>query len=82
MTIKEVRLKYPELKISYLPKKDYLIGITDTKTMKQRKDDYDDVFIAKESRNKYYLLYPSRDWLTGSFLTREKAIEWFRKGGR
>ncbi len=82
MTIKEVRLKYPKLKISYLPKKDYLIGITDSKTMKHRKDEYGDVFIAKECRNEYYILYPSTNWLTGSFLTRGKAIEWFKKGGR
>jgi len=30
MKIKDVREKFPEYKISYLNKKDYLVGITDS----------------------------------------------------
>ena len=82
MQIEEVKEKYPNLKISYFPKEDFLIGITDTKYKKRRKDLYEDVYIAEDDKNEFSLLYPSRNWFTGSFKTKQKAIEWFKNGGR
>ena len=95
MKIAEVRKKYPDLKISYLPKKDYLYGIDDnnsiyriTKTVSgkliypRRKDKYNEIFLAKNSEGKHYLLYPYKNFKTGSFETRQRAIDWFRNGGR
>jgi ribonuclease HII len=85
MKIKEVRNLYPKYKISFLPKKDYLIGIDDSKTLaykKRRKDLYNEVYIAKDNEDKYYLLYPTNNSITGSFINRQKAIDWFKKGGR
>jgi hypothetical protein len=82
MNIKEVKEKYPRLKISHLPKKDYLIGITDTNYKIHRKDNYDDVYIAKNETTYYYLLYPIKDLLTGSFKSKQRAINFFKKGGR
>lgn len=83
MKIAEVRKKYPNYKISYLPKKDYLEGIKPRFKVKFiNETKYDEVFIAKIDNRNHFLLYPHRDSMTGSFLTREKAIDWFRKGGR
>jgi predicted RNA-binding protein with EMAP domain len=95
MKIAEVRKKYPDLKISYLPKKDYLYGIDDnnsiyriTKTVSdklnypRRKDKYNEVFLAKNKESKHYLLYPYQNFKTGSFNRRQEAINYFRNGGR
>ena len=82
MNIGVVREKYPDFKISFFPKEEFLIGITDTKYKKRRKDKYKEVYLAKDGKNLYYLLYPSRNWFTGNFVTREKAIDWFKNGGR
>lgn len=81
MTIKDVRVKYPQYKISYLPKKNYIIGVDPKRTNIRMNIQYDEVFIARHD-NEYYLLYPHTNNLTGSFDTREKVIEWFAKGGR
>ena len=81
MKIKEVREKYPNVKISYLPKKDFEIGLTDTILKIRRKDKYENVYIAREGK-KYYILYPVSNFMTGSFITRRKAIDWFKLGGR
>ena len=81
MKIKDVREKFPEYKISYLNKKDYLVGITDTKIKKRREDLYEEVFIASNNR-KFYLLYPSGNNFTGSFKNKNEAVNWFKNGGR
>lgn len=82
MKIQEVRLKYPKFKISYLPKKDFIEGSKDRLGVKIiNKCEYHQVYLAKFNNN-YFLLYPDTNHLTGKFNTREKAINWFRKGGR
>lgn len=81
MGIKEVRKKFPDYKISYIPKKDYLKGITGTRMKKRTQTSYDEVFISRKE-DKYYLLYPTRGHFTGSFDSRQKTINWFKNGGR
>lgn len=81
MKIKEVRGKYPDYKISLMPKADYEIGITDTKINKRRKDKYEEIFIASNKR-KYWLLYPNIGNMTGSFKSKKEAVAWFVNGGR
>lgn len=84
MKIKEVRENYPNHKISYLPKKDFLKGSIDKfKGVRIiNKTKYNEVYLAKDNNNKHFLLYPYTNNLTGGFKTREKAIDWFRNGGR
>lgn len=85
MKIEEVRNLFPNYKISFLPKKDYLVGINDKKSLikkKRRKDLYDEVYLANDGEGKHYLLYPVSRNLTGWFDTRQKAIDWFKNGGR
>lgn len=50
MDIKQVRAKYPDYKISHMPKAEYEIGITDNKIKKRRKDKYEEIFIASNKR--------------------------------
>ena len=80
MKIKDVREKYRDYKISYIPKKDYLIGITE-KFKKRRQDLYDEVYIARKD-SKYYLLYPVTNNFTRCFKNRKNTIDWFKNGGR
>jgi hypothetical protein len=85
MKISEVRDKYSDYIVTYFPKKDYLYGINDDNSRfktESRKDIYSEVFIAKDKDNKYYILYPVSESLTGSFSSRQKAIDWFKNGGR
>lgn len=84
MKIAEVRKNYPKVIVSYIPKKDYLEGIDDSKSPHKvrSKISYSAVYIAKDVENKYYLLYPYTNFFTGSFKTRKNAINWFRNGGR
>jgi len=81
MNIKEIIKKFPDYKISYIPKKDYLIGITGTRMIKRTQTSYDELFIARK-KDEYYLLYPTRGHFTGSFKSRQSAIDWFKNGGR
>ena len=83
MKIAEVREKYPNYKVSYLPKKDYEEGIRPRFRVKfLNETKYDEVFLAKNKEGKHYLLYPDRDFMTGFFKTRHEAIDWFKHGGR
>ena len=81
MKIKEVREKYPDYKISYIPKKDYLIGINRSKIYRRRKDKYEEIFISSKKR-KYWILYIDTGFMTGGFKSKKDAIAWFRNGGR
>lgn len=83
MKIKEVKEKYPDYKISYIPKKDFLIGISETATTIKvtSEDTYEDIFIARK-KNKYWILYINRNFMTGHFNSKREAVTWFRKGGR
>ena len=81
MKIKDVREKYTDYKISYIPKKDYLIGITDNKIKVRRKDKYEEIFISS-NKNKYWILYTNTGFMTGHFKSKKEAVAWFRNGGR
>lgn len=81
MNIKQVREKYPDYKISYMPKAEYIIGITDSKIGKRRKDNYKDVFIAS-NKQKYWLLYTNTGDMSGYFESKKKSVTWFANGGR
>lgn len=80
MGIKEVREKYIDYKISYIPKKDYMIGITDNIKVR-RKDKYEEIFISS-NKNKYWILYINTGFMTGHFKSKKEAVAWFRNGGR
>jgi len=82
MDIQEARKKHKGHTISYLPKKDYLIGITpDNPKLPRSKYEYNNVYLARKD-DKHYLLYPEDSSFTGHFESREKAINWFKNGGR
>jgi len=81
MKITDIRNKYSEYKISYMSKKDYEIGITDTTASKRRKDIYENVYIASKDK-KYWLLYADSGNFTGSFNTKYDTVSWFKNGGR
>ena len=76
--IKEVRENFPQYNISYIPKKDFLLGFRPIV-----KDDwkYEEVFISSKNR-KYWILYPSTGHMTGSFKSKIEAVNWFKNGGR
>lgn len=83
MKINEVREKYPNYKTSYLPKKDFIEGSKDRLGVRIiNKTKYDEVYLAKVDDNNHYLLYPNTNHLTGAFANRQKAIDWFKHGGR
>lgn len=77
MSITEVKASYPYT-ITYLPKKDYDLGIS---RPKDRKDEYENIFIASNKR-KYWILYADTGDMTGSFKSKREAVAWFRGGGR
>lgn len=81
MKITEIREKYHDYKISYMSKKDYLVGTT--KLMKKFFNDhkYEDIFIASKE-NKFWILYIDTGFMTGHFNSKKEAVEFFRKGGR
>jgi uncharacterized protein YlbG (UPF0298 family) len=81
MKITQLRTKYNDYKISYIPKIDYVIGITDTKLKKRRKDLYKEVFILSKKR-KYWILYTNTEHMTGYFNSKKEAVKWFKDGGR
>jgi len=81
MKIKEVRERYSAYKISYIPKRDYLIGITDSVYKVRRKDKYEEIFISS-LKNQYWILYPTQNFMTGSFKSKKEAVDWFKMGGR
>lgn len=81
MKTKEAKDKYLGYKISRIPKKDFIVGITQVTTKKGRQDKYENVFIASKENN-FYLLYVDTNWFTGPFPNKSRAIGWFRNGGR
>jgi len=81
MKIDEVREKYPEYKISYIPKSDFEIGLTDRLLKVIGKDIYEETFISSKNR-KYWILYIKNGFMTGSFNSKKEAVTWFRNGGR
>jgi hypothetical protein len=82
MKIQEVRLKYPEYKISYMAYNDYLVG-TKPKFGNPMSSDsrYEDIFVASKDR-KFWLLYVDTGHMTGHFESKQKAVDWFKHGGR
>jgi len=81
MRIDEVRQKYPEYKISYIPKVDFEIGLTDTILTRRRQDVYEETFISS-NKGKYWILYINTGSMTGHFKSKKEAVAWFRNGGR
>jgi len=88
MEIEKVRKKYPEYRISYVPKADFKVGNVDKilesgkrKITIKMEMPYEEIFIASKKR-KYWLLYTERDWMTGSFKSKKKVVQWFKNGGR
>lgn len=81
MNIDEVRQKYPEYKISYIPKADFEIGLIDTIRKVRRKDIYEETFISS-NKGKYWILYINTGFMTGHFKSKKEAVAWFRNGGR
>ena len=81
MKIEQVRIEYPDYKISYMSRSDYEIGITDTKFAKRSKDLYEEIFIASNKR-KYWILYTNTGNMTGHFKSKKDTVAWFVNGGR
>ena len=83
MKITDIRNKFIEYKISYMQKKDFVIGITANKIGTRRQDIYENVYIASKDK-KFYLLYVVDDFtgFTGSFKSKKEAVSWFKNGGR
>jgi uncharacterized protein YlbG (UPF0298 family) len=82
MKIQEVRLKYPEYKISYMAYNDYLVGMKSIHNQEVRDETkYEDVFVASKDK-KFWLLYIDGRKMTGHFESKQKAVDWFKHGGR